>query len=571
MIRRSANAGSRFARQFDFDAMGKQLLLLVPSDTIRTEVEEALSAAGVAVHHCRDIEELCCGLGQGGAAMISVQALDAGAVKRLAEAISAQPSWSDVPILVLATGEEGSDGSGFGARGAMEAIPGAVLVPWPSAPAALASAVQAALRARRTQYRLRDSMAECGVLEKELHASKNEFDMALDQRVAERTAAVEQRAAQLRAMAFELTQSEQRDRRRLARLLHDNLQQLLVAARMKLGALRRRVQGSDLERAMEQVDGLLDQSIAESRSLSIELSPPILYDAGLIPAIHWLARHMQERHGLVVEVEVQPEAEPEAEDVRVFLFQAVRELLLNVVEHAHTSWARVELSRHDKRARIDVVDQGAGFDLARQEAEFTSAGHFGLFALRERLQLLGGRVDVVTSPGAGTRVTILAPPEVVTSEVDRLKALAPGSAGALPQVEVAASTAGNEKIRVLLADDHEILREGLATLLEEEPDIEVIGGAADGQMAVEMALRTKPNVVVMDVTMPLMNGVEATRRITRALPDVRVIGLSMHDEQDMAAAMLEAGATDYLPKGDSSEALIDAIRHWFATPPSRPS
>lgn len=117
-----------------------------------------------------------------------------------------------------------------------------------------------------------------------------------------------------------------------------------------------------------------------------------------------------------------------------------------------------------------------------------------------------------------------------------------------------------EAIRVLLADDHKILRQGLAGLLAEEPGIEVVGEASDGAMAVEMAAAMRPDVVVMDITMPRLSGIEATRRITRELPGVRVIGLSMHSEADMAAALREAGAVGYLTKGGPSEALIEAIR-----------
>lgn len=115
-------------------------------------------------------------------------------------------------------------------------------------------------------------------------------------------------------------------------------------------------------------------------------------------------------------------------------------------------------------------------------------------------------------------------------------------------------------IRVLVADDHRILREGLSRLLEEQPDIIVIDEASDGQMAVEKAVNIHPDVVVMDVGMPLLNGIEATRRILVAVPDVRVIGLSMHEETHMAAALKDAGAVAYLRKDCPIEMLLQAIR-----------
>lgn len=118
------------------------------------------------------------------------------------------------------------------------------------------------------------------------------------------------------------------------------------------------------------------------------------------------------------------------------------------------------------------------------------------------------------------------------------------------------------KIRILLADDHQILREGLVSLLSEEPDMEVVGEASNGQEAVELARRVRPHVILMDVTMPRLDGIQATRQITAELSQTAVIGLSMHEEDDMAAAMRAAGAVAYLSKGGPSDALIEAIRQF---------
>jgi CheY-like chemotaxis protein len=123
-----------------------------------------------------------------------------------------------------------------------------------------------------------------------------------------------------------------------------------------------------------------------------------------------------------------------------------------------------------------------------------------------------------------------------------------------------ASGRATRRTRILLVDDHAILRAGLGGLLREEPDLEVIGEAADGEAAVELAKATRPDVILMDVTMPRLNGIEATRQITGLLPQVRVIGLSMHDHDSMALAMRKAGASAYLSKDGRSEVLIATIR-----------
>jgi CheY-like chemotaxis protein/N-acetylglutamate synthase-like GNAT family acetyltransferase len=125
-------------------------------------------------------------------------------------------------------------------------------------------------------------------------------------------------------------------------------------------------------------------------------------------------------------------------------------------------------------------------------------------------------------------------------------------------------------IRVLLADDHEALRLGLVELLADEPDIEVIGEASDGAEAVELVRSKRPDLVVMDVSMPRLNGIEATRQIAQEMPRTRVIGLSMHEKHEVATSMLEAGATAYLPKDAPMELLLSAIRGERAAPNKAP-
>jgi PAS domain S-box-containing protein len=388
----------------------------------------------------------------------------------------------------------------------------------------------------------------------------------LEQRVAERTSVAEQRAAQLRALASELTLTEQRERRRLAQTLHDHLQQLLVAAKLKMAILLRRADEEAVQDLVQQVKGLLDDSIQASRSLTVELSPPILYDAGLAAALEWLARQMQEKHGLSVQVEADPEAEPAGEDLRVLIFQAVRELLFNVVKHAQTESAHVKMARfEDQQVHVSVTDRGVGFDGSKLHADDFSRAGFGLFAIRERLGLMGGRLEIDAAPGKGAHISIFAPrlqPAQPTGRLQPGKFVEPGITGhgaaGGPVTQPARRDA--RAIRVLLADDHKLSRQVVTALLRDQPDIEVVGEASDGQMAVELALRTQPDVVVMDVAMPRLDGLHATRRITAELPHVRVIGLSMHAEAEIAEGMREAGAVAYLPKGCSSADLIAAIR-----------
>ena len=292
----------------------------------------------------------------------------------------------------------------------------------------------------------------------------------------------------------------------------------------------------------------------------MELSPPILHEAGLGPALEWLGRWMREKHGLEVELRVS-DATPDREDVRVLLFEAVRELLFNVVKHAGVTRATVEMGLHDEDTiRVSVSDEGVGFDADGTWSAISMSGRFGLMSLRERLGLLGGRMDVRSEPNEGAAFTLYAP---IRSAIASDSAAGQSTAYRAETIEVppaAVSCSLERHIRVLLADDHAVMRQGLRSLLSEEPDIKVIGEACTGVEAVELARRMLPDVVLMDLSMPEMNGIEAARILHKEFPDMRIIGLSMFDEADRAAALLEAGASAYITKSGRTDELVKAIR-----------
>ena len=380
----------------------------------------------------------------------------------------------------------------------------------------------------------------------------------LERRVAERTEDAHRLSTRLRALAAELGQVEQRERRRLAQVLHDHVQQLIVAAQMRLGILEKQRLSDAALATLKEINDTLREAVEATRSLTVELSPPVLHDAGLAAALAWLARRMLKKNQFTVELVIDSNAEPANEDVRLFLFEAVRELLFNAVKHARVRQAKVSMSRgRNGVTQIVVEDEGIGFDAGEKIGSPAAAG-FGLFSIQQRLAHLGGRVAFSSSPGKGTRVTV----QVPSGRGERKPESGAEAAREAASAPEAPEETGVESkpIRVLLADDHKIVRQGLVGLLEIEPDIEVVGQAADGEEAVELARKLRPDVVIMDVTMPRMTGIEATKLISRELPKTRVVGLSMHAESDMAQAMRAAGAAAYLSKGGPSEDLLAAIR-----------
>jgi two-component system response regulator NreC len=118
----------------------------------------------------------------------------------------------------------------------------------------------------------------------------------------------------------------------------------------------------------------------------------------------------------------------------------------------------------------------------------------------------------------------------------------------------------NQKIGILIADDHTLLRSGIRALLEDEPDMVIVGEANDGREAVRLAAQLKPNVILMDIAMPLLNGLEATRQIKREHPEINVLVLTMYDHEEYFRQMLEVGASGYIIKKAAASELVAAIR-----------
>ncbi len=385
-----------------------------------------------------------------------------------------------------------------------------------------------------------------------LHRSQDE----LEERVKNRT-------AQLRALAAELANAEDRERQRVSQILHDELQQQLAALRLKINLLVP-ISERDQDTAGQVRDtlGLVDDAIAQTRTLSHELSPPDLHFQGLFKALQRLADNMLEDHGLEVRLNLEPEAEPQAEAVASTVYRAVNELLFNVAKHAGDNLAWVQMHLEGDNIRICVSDRGAGFHPEDLQTKRDSCTSFGLLSVEQRVLYLGGRMDMEGGPGKGCSVSILLPAE--EAGVAQAKSAAQTEKAPDTQTDTEKrydDVQGTQKVRILLADDHKVMRESLATRLgDEEDDFAVIGQAATGEEAVELAGELNPDVVVMDVRMSGKDGVEATAEIRKKLPHMQVIGLSMHSDQETAAAMQEAGAAAFLSKSESPEELCERIR-----------
>jgi len=366
---------------------------------------------------------------------------------------------------------------------------------------------------------------------------------------------LQEQARQLQRLTLELSQTEDRERQHLAEILHDDLQQLLAAAKFHLGLLNSRItQDAPSQKIAVLVKDLLKQAIDQSRSLSHELSPPVLSHGDLRETFGWLACQVHAKHGLTVHLDVGGGIELPS-TLKSLLYKAAQELLFNVVKHAGVREARLRLRHRRGYVCLSVSDQGRGFDTQ----EFDQARGLGLLRVREQIKFLGGRLKVRSTQGGGSLFIIAvpnSPPQTTEATGRRLEEAV---ADSVPP-EGRKTGSGDPILRVLLADDYKIVRQGIKSLLIDEPDIEIVGQAGNGREAVDLACQLEPDVVVMDVSMPVMSGDEATRQIKRHLPQTRVIALSMHDEAQVTDRMRSAGATAYLLKTALAEELLAAIR-----------
>jgi signal transduction histidine kinase/ActR/RegA family two-component response regulator len=394
----------------------------------------------------------------------------------------------------------------------------------------------------------------------------------LEQRVFERTRALVESEDALRTLATELNLAEQRERKRLATELHDYLAQMLVLGRMILGQAKRTGLPPKGEDFVKQTEEVLGNALTYCRTLMAELNPPILQEQGLPAGLIWLADHMK-RHMLTVTVVIQePVDMPLPDDRAVLIFQSVRELLINVAKHGGVKEATVRMSYKDALLQVDVIDQN-GFDLNTVNPGVSPlSSKFGLFSIKERMKALGGSFEIKSAVGQGTTATLILTltKQSVAKNSTQVLESSTRQEVQVPFFEPARSRLGSGQstvrqkdspIRVLLVDDHTVLREGLRSIVSAYHHLEVVGEASNGREAIKLTQQTNPDIVVMDINMPIMDGIEATRQIKIYRPEIAVIGLSVNPSAETELKMKAAGASAYLTKESAADALYQAIQN----------
>jgi PAS domain S-box-containing protein len=407
----------------------------------------------------------------------------------------------------------------------------------------------------------------------------------LEARIDDRTRDLVTSQERLRALATELNLTEQRERQQLATELHDYLAQLLALNKIKVAQVKQQPATPAVAKLLNEMQDVLDKALTYTRTLVAELSPPMLQEFGLLSALQWLAEQMKV-HGLRVVLDAEGSLPSISEDQARLLFQSVRELLINITKHGQINCATVQVRQATEKLRIDVIDEGAGFDLAAAAAAAaagtatTHSSKFGLFSIRERMIALGGEFHIASAVGQGTTATLVLPLAgagagqsaelgVLNSELTESATPAAFSTDYPPLHQRPSDNSAlgteyselhqNAVIRVLLVDDHAMVRQGLRGLLDAHADITIVGEAATGEEALVLSGELQPHVVLMDVNMPGMDGVQSTRRIIQVSPAVKVIGLSIQDGEEVKIAMKKAGAVGFLNKEAAVDQLYRAI------------
>lgn len=241
-----------------------------------------------------------------------------------------------------------------------------------------------------------------------LSRTNNRLTREIDERKRIEQAILDHQS-KLQTMAFELSMAEERERDRIAGELHDHVGQRLILTKMKLDSLASRLSAEQLERDTDEVIGLIGQTIQDIRSLTFQIRPPLLASAGLEATVQWLGEELKGDYGLQMELIDDNRRKPLQYEIRSTVFQAVRELLLNVVKHAGTGFVQVRMEREADLFAITIRDNGKGFDATEISKRASKTGGFGLFNIQQKIEYLGGAITIDSRPGAGTVATVKVP------------------------------------------------------------------------------------------------------------------------------------------------------------------
>ncbi|MDA2386210.1 hybrid sensor histidine kinase/response regulator transcription factor [Bacillus cereus] len=319
-----------------------------------------------------------------------------------------------------------------------------------------------------------------------------------------------------------ITLLEERDR--LSKDLHDTMGHSYTSIIMGMETLRMELKSKEGEQQLDSLLQLARNSMEEVRLYlhQLDLSQESL---PLAVTLQQLTEEFKKHAKVNVRTRIIGEEYIVSKQSKMTLYRSLQESLTNAVRHGHSTEIIVSLHFEPQQIRLDVQDNGCGVE------EWKDG--FGLTAMKERVSQSQGRVIVYSKKGEGTLISCVLP----------------------KQVQLA-----NEQIRLCIVDDHSFIRESLHTILGGQEDLQVVGMAEDGERALELCERLKPDVVLMDLEMPNLDGIHATKMIKKKWPDIRVLILSTFQDTERAKEIIRNGADGYLLKSIDGCELAESIR-----------
>jgi two-component system NarL family sensor kinase len=365
----------------------------------------------------------------------------------------------------------------------------------------------------------------------------------------------------LRQLSGRLLQLQDDERRHIARDLHDITGQKLAFQSIVLSQLINAATDAATRSALAECQQLTNQVSEEIRTLSYLLHPPLLDELGLSSAVHWYTQGFEKRTGIHVDVDIPRDFLRLPAEVETALFRVIQESLTNVHRYADSPKAFIRVARVGDEVKLEIGDYGKGIraDILKSSRDTVAPFGVGIQGMKERMRQLSGRLEVTSRPNKGTVVTATVPIREQRPETARDPNRSAVEEPSNSDGETHEGIVGVRR-RILIADDHEVLRRGIRTMLESEKEWEVCGEAIDGKEVVDKANALNPDLIILDINMPVLNGVAAVRQILRNRPQVRILVFSVHDSDQTVREILSAGAHGYLSKAKAGEELVQVVK-----------
>jgi signal transduction histidine kinase/CheY-like chemotaxis protein len=363
--------------------------------------------------------------------------------------------------------------------------------------------------------------------------------------------------ATLHSVSARLLQVQDEERRRMARDLHDITGQELAVAVMSLDQMAKNLESprTDMRKSLAECAGWLRKVESEIRTLSYVLHPPLLDETGLGPALKWYVEGFTKRTGVRVNVAISQSLPRLPLEQETALFRVVQEGLTNVLRHSGTAEAEIRAACESGLVSVVIEDKGRGFDSRQVAADRTKLG-VGIPGMRGRLALVGGQLEV-RSGSRGTSV-------IATVPVREDAAASAEVAGAVADKKERGPSRDDRirgaPIRILIADDHEIARRGIRDLFRDERDLQICGEAEDGVETLAKVEQLKPDLLILDLSMPKIGGFSVVHRLRRSGNGPKVLIYSTHSHPDVERMARTLGCDGCVHKANAARDLVRGVR-----------